>query len=82
MVVVVTGAVVVVVVGSVVVVVVGRGSSGSPAPGDEGSPADCTPWVSKAATETTGWAGGRLPRDPKKSWFEKLKMPPSWPTIR
>src|SRR5258707_1697147 len=35
-----------------------------------------------AATETIGLAGGLSPSEPRNGWFEKLKMPPSWPTIR
>jgi hypothetical protein len=35
-----------------------------------------------AATDTIGAAGGRSPSDPRNGLFEKLKMPPSEPTIR
>jgi hypothetical protein len=34
------------------------------------------------ATETTGWFGGFDPSEPKNGRSEKLKMPPSSPTIR
>jgi hypothetical protein len=34
------------------------------------------------ATETTGRAGEWAPREPAKGRLEKLKMPPSSPTIR
>src|SRR5581483_1490441 len=65
----------------VVVVVVGFGSEplgGTAGAGDVGVTGDPV----TAATATMGWAGGLSPSDPAKGWSEKLKMPPSAPTMR
>ena len=36
----------------------------------------------EAATETMGFAGGSAPSEPRKPRLEKLKIPPSSPTMR
>ena len=41
-----------------------------------------TPSHGSAATATTGEAGGLSPSDPANGEDEKLKMPPSAPTMR
>ena len=43
---------------------------------------EVSPPDAKAATETMGAGMMRPPSEPKKSRFEKLKMPPSEPTCR